>query len=58
MQHIKSIMTKIDAIISNDKQPSKKTDVIQTGDNKSLRIIAMYVKGIREAREEMLNARK
>lgn len=54
MQHIKAIMTKIDAIIDGTA-PAKKTD---TGvDDKMLRIIASYVKGIREAREGKVNGK-
>lgn len=52
MQHIKSVMSKIDAIIEGT---AKKPEV--AGDDKMLRIIASYVKGIREAREGLKNGK-
>lgn len=57
MQHIKSVMAKIDGILE-ENTPSKKTKDMTQGNDKTLRVIANFVKGIREAREEMLNARK
>lgn len=57
MQHIKSVMAKIDVILE-ENTPSKKTKDMAQGNDKTLRVIANFVKGIREAREEMLNARK
>lgn len=53
MQHIKSIMTKVDAIINGT---AKKT-ATDTGNDKMLRVIASYVKGIREAREGLKNGK-
>lgn len=60
MQHIKSYMNKIDAIIKSgaSKKPVKKNTTNDTGvSDKNLYIVANIVKGIREAREEMLNAK-
>jgi len=50
-------MAKIDVILE-ENAPSKKTKTTTQGTDKTLRVIANFVKGIREAREEMLNARK
>jgi hypothetical protein len=58
MQHIKTYMAKIDDMIKNGtpKKSKKETDVSGVSD-KNVRIIANFVKGIREAREGMLNGK-
>ena len=57
MQHIKSYMAKIDRMINDDSPKKSKKTADTTGvDDKNVRIIASFVKGIREARKGMLNA--
>jgi hypothetical protein len=56
MQHIKSYMDKINAIIDGSKTMSKKNAMPQDND-KSLKVIASYVKGIREARKGLSNGK-
>ena len=55
MQHIKSYMAKIDAMIEN---PQKKKKQDGSPDDKSIRIIATIVKNIRETRKELLDAKQ
>ena len=54
MQHIKTYMAKIDEMIKNPPKKKKQQDGVS---DKNIRIIATIVKGIRETREEMLNAK-
>lgn len=58
MQHIKVYMSKIDKMIKEGtpKKTKKQMDAGEVSD-KNIRIVANFVKGIREAREEMLNAK-
>jgi hypothetical protein len=66
MQHIKDYMAKIDTIIAfqdhakstGKKKPMPKDTGDKTGpaaEASDLRIVAGYVRGIREARKELLN---
>lgn len=58
MQHIKAYMDKINAIIDGSKTVSKKNAMPQSNDNeKSIKVIASYVKGIREARKGLSNGK-
>ena len=56
MQHIKAYMDKINAIIDGGKTMSKKNAMPQDND-KSLKVIASYVKGIRESRKGLSNGK-
>lgn len=57
MQHIKAYMTKIESILK-EGGAKKKTKQETTGvSDKNIRIVARIVKGIRDSREEMLNAK-
>ena len=58
MQHIKAYMSKIEDILKEDGTKKKTKQQPTTGvSDKNLRIVARIVKGIRESREEMLNAK-
>lgn len=61
MQHIKAYMAKIDSMLQQgmSKKPKKQAGAPEESgvSDKNLRIVANFVKGIREAREEMLNGK-
>jgi hypothetical protein len=58
MQHIKAYMSKIDAILKDGGTTKKTKQQPTTGvSDKNIRIVAQIVKGIRDSREEMLNAK-
>ncbi len=58
MQHIKAYMTKIESILKEggDKKKTKQQPTTGVSD-KNIRIVARIVKGIRDSREGMLNAK-
>lgn len=58
MQHIKSYMAKIDGMVNGGfPKKAKKQAETEGVSDKNIRIVANFVKGIREARKEMLNAK-
>jgi hypothetical protein len=58
MQHIKAYMTKIEAILKEGGTKKKTKQQPAPGvSDKNLRIVAQIVKGIRDSREGMLNAK-
>lgn len=58
MQHIKAYMSKIDTILTSGGTKKKTKQEPATGvSDKNIRIVAQIVKGIRDSREEMLNAK-
>jgi len=58
MQHIKAYMSKIDTILKEGGTKKKTKQEATTGvSDKNIRIVAQIVKGIRDSREEMLNAK-
>lgn len=59
MQHIKAYMSKIEDILKEDgtKKKTKQQSTTTGVSDKNLRIVARIVKGIRDSREEMLNAK-
>lgn len=70
MQHIKSYFNKIEKILSARKSSSKKTKQAKgfvstekkteqsAGAKDPVELIADYIEGIREAREELMKAKK
>ena len=58
MQHIKVYMAKIDKMVKEGTPKRSKKQAEADGvSDKNIRIVANFVKGIREAREEILNAK-
>ena len=57
MQHIKAYMAKIDTILKEGGSKKKTKQAASGVSDKNIRIVAQIVKGIRDSREEMLNAK-